>query len=283
MKRSMIVVLLIIATPLFAQSYWQMKQEAYKLYKSGDKTHAIDFVEKFVQTHPKSNQGKNLLAVFHYWSGHTKKAEQLLREVVSHADFPEAEKLLARIAGKRYHKRSFKSFKKEDKKTDLEYLVAQVEKNPQDIENRKLLASFYFKNSAYQKAYDMAHEVLEIDPHQKKMQTIVAHLEKRYKLSYSGALDDGSAIDKEKAKDLLKKLGHERKYAAYYNLYHALKDQHVIFSKKEYIDILHATIMIGKYKEAQAMINQGKVAINKDVLKVQLLLSKKLSKRVASR
>jgi tetratricopeptide (TPR) repeat protein len=291
MKKLILLLLLMSTTQLLAESYWDMKKEAYTRYKAGDKSEAIKMVEEFVQKHPKSYKGKNLLAVLHYWSGDYKKAEIILEEIVSNTTFPEAEKLLKSVKKKvtkkeKVAKKSYRSIKKANQKgqlTDLEYLLSKVEQNPQDIENRILLSKFYFKMQEYQKAYDLAHEVLEIDPHQKKMKTIVSHLEKRYKLSYSGDMDDGSVVDKEKAKKLLKKLHKEKKYNAYYNLYEALKSAHVIFTQQEYVDILHTAIMLGKYKEANALLAQGRIPVNKQTLKVQLLLSKKLSQSVASR
>ena len=115
------------------------------------------------------------------------------------------------------------------------------------------------------------------------MQKISAHLEDTYKLSYSDAIDDESMVDKTKAKALLAQLNHEKKYNAYFNLYEALRNAHVAFSKKEYVDILHVAIMIGKYQEAQNIIKRGLIPVNKYTLKVQLLLSKKLAQSVASR
>jgi tetratricopeptide (TPR) repeat protein len=291
MKKLILLLLFVSTTQLLAVSYWDMKKEAYALYKGGDKERAIKMVEEFVQEHPKSYKGQNLLAVLHYWSGDMEKAQKILEGIVSKTTFLEAEKLLRRInkrveKKKKVAKKSYKSIHQANRTTqltDLEYLLSQVEQNPQDIENRILLSKFYFKMHEYQKAYDLAHEVLEVDPHQKKMQTIVAHLEKRYKLSYSGAIDDESVVDKEKAKRLLKQLHKEKKYNAYYNLYEALKSAHVSFTQQEYIDILHTAIMLGKYKEANALIAKGRLPVNKQTLKVQLLLSKKLSQSVASR
>ena len=96
-------------------------------------------------------------------------------------------------------------------------------------------------------------------------------------------IDDESVVDKTKAKSMLVKLHHNKKYNAYFNLYEALHNAHVAFSQKEYIDILHVAIMIGKYKEAKQILDKGLLPINKQTLKVQLLLSKKLSRSVASR
>ena len=286
MKRFILGLLFLTATQLMAASYWDMKKEAYAAYHRGDKTGAIAIAQKFAQEHPKSDKAQNLLAVLYYWHGENEKAHTILRNLLSHTTYPEAAKLLARIEakmGSKSKKMSYQAMRKRNQSTDLEYLRAQIENNPQDIQNRVLLSKYYFKHNAYQKAYDMAHEALEIDPHHKKMQTIVSHLEKRYKLSYSGAIDDESVVDKAKAKALLHKLHQEKKYAAFYNLYKALKDSHVAFSKKEYVDILHTAIMLGKYQEAQEMILKGKLAVNRDTLKVQLLLAKKLSQSVASR
>ncbi len=286
-----IATVLFASSTLFAQSYWEMKKEAYSTYKSGDKKQAFRMVDDFISKHPKEYKAQNLSAVLHYWSGNYQQSKVILEKIVAKTNFPEARTLLSRINAKmgkksKHKKSSYKAVRTANKKsqsTDLEYLVAQVEKNPQDIQNRVLLSKFYFKIQEFQKSYDLAHEVLEIDPHNKKMKTISAHLEKQYKLSYSGAIDDESVVDKTKAKAMLTKLYHDKKYNAYFNLYDALKNAHVAFSPSEYIDILHVAIMIGKYQEAQSLIKKGLIPINKQTLKVELLLSKKLAHSVASR
>ncbi len=282
---------LLISSTLFAQSYWEMKKEAYQVYKSGDKKQAFKIVDNFITKHPKEYKAQNLSAVLHYWSGYYQKSKEILEKIVAKTDMPEAQKLLSRVNTKmgkksKHKKSSYKAIRTANKKsqaTDLEYLVAQVEKNPQDIQNRVLLSKFYFKIQEFQKSYDLAHEVLEIDPHNKKMKTISAHLEKKYKLSYSGAIDDESAVDKTKAKAMLATLYHDKKYNAYFNLYEALHNAHVAFTQKEYVDILYVAIMIGKYQEAQSIIEKGLLPVNRQTLKVQLLLSKKLAHSVASR
>ncbi len=291
LKKLFIAALVFASSTLFAQSYWEMKKEAYGTYKSGDKRKAFRVIDDFISKHPKEYKAQNLSAVLHYWSGEYQKSKGILEKIVASTDFPEASKLLSRInakMGKRSKQKrtSYKAIRTANKKsqsTDLEYLVSQVEKNPQDIKNRVLLSKFYFKIQEFQKSYDLAHEVLEINPHNKKMKTITAHLEKQYKLSYSGMIDDESVVDKTKAKAMLAKLYHDKKYNAYFNLYDALKNAHVAFSQSEYIDILHVAIMIGKYQEAQSLIEKGVLPVNKQTLKVQLLLSKKLSHSVASR
>ena len=280
-------ILLLSSTLLFAQSYWQMKKEVYQLYKTGDKKEAFKKLDHFILKHPKDYKAQNLSAVLHYWNGESKKSKEILENIVAKTNFPEAEKLLKQVnrkLGKKAKKQkiSYQSIAKANQKSDLDFLLAQVDKNPHDIQNRVLLSKFYMKIQEFQKAYDVAHEVLEIDPHNKKMQKIARHLEKRYGLTYSAAIDD-SAVDKHKAKAMLAKLHREKKYNAYFNLYEALRDAHVIFSKKEYVDILHTAIMIGKYKEAQEIISKGLAPRNKSTLKVQLLLAKKLAQAVASR
>ncbi len=277
------VTLLVASSTLFAQSYWEMKKEAYQLYKGGDKKEAMRLVDTFIVKHPKEYKAKNLLAVFHYWSGDKLRAKRLLEDIVAHTNFPEAAKLLKKISKKTP---SYKAHSVENKKSetaDLDYLLSQIDKNPNNIQNRVLLAQFYMKTQNLQKAYDLAYEVLEIDPHHKKMKRIVQHLKKRYKLSYIGTINDESVVNKSQAKAQLRKLHKQKRYNAYYNLYQALRDADVMFSKEEYIDILHTAIMIGKYKEAETIIKKGLVPVNKYTLKVQLLLSKKLSHAVASR
>jgi len=291
LKKLFMAILLLASSALFAQSYWEMKKEAYQLYKVGNKKEAFKIVDNFMLKHPKDYKAQNLSAVLHYWNGDKRKAKSMLENIVANTNFPEAQKLLKQINRKlgkksKHKKSSYKEIARANKKsqaTDLEFLMAQVDKNPQDVQNRVLLSKFYFKIQEFQKAYDLAHEVLEIDPNNKKMQKISAHLEDKYKLSYSGTIDDESVVDKTKAKALLAKLHHEKKYNAYFNLYEALRNAHVAFSKKEYVDILHVAIMIGKYQEAQNIIKRGLIPVNKYTLKVQLLLSKKLSQSVASR
>ncbi len=273
---------LLVYGSLQAQSYSTLKKEAYDLYNSGAKTEAIAYVNDYVKTHPKAYNGQNLLAVLHYWSGDKKKAKQILEGIVSKTKFPEAEKLLKTINAKLGNRKSYKAMRKNNAKTDLEYLVSQVDKNPQDIHNRVLLSKFYFKIEQYQKAYDMAYEVLKIDPNNAKMKKIAGLLSSQYKMSYSGELED-SVIDKDKAHALLKELHQKKEYSAYINLYKALKASHTMFSKEEYLDALHASIMSKEYKEAKEILAKGVLPVDKNTLKVQLLLSKKLSKKVASR
>ena len=267
-----------------------MKKEAYQVYKIGDKERAYTLVESFITKHPKEYKAQNLLAVLYYWSGKNNEAKEILTNIVSNTNLQEAEVLLARIkeksSVKSSKKISYKDVRDENKKsklTDLEVLVSKVQDNPQDVENRVALSKFYFKIEEFQKAYDMAHEVLLLEPNNQKMKVIINHLEQSFKLSYSGKLSENSAVDKVQAKVLLKKLHDEKKYHAYYNLYKALKDNNVVFSKKEYVDILHASIMIGKYKEAQALISNDLLPKSAKVSTIQLLLAKKLSNQVASR
>jgi len=276
---------LLLSTTLFAQSYLEMKKEVYSVYKSGDKERAFTMVNAFITQNPKDTKAQNLSAVLYYWSGENKKAKMILEKIVSKTDFPEAQKLLTHINKKlgkvsKRKKTSYKTVQKENVKsqaTDLEYLVSKVADNPQDIQNRVLLSKFYFKIQEFQKAYDLAHEVLTIDSKNKKMQTIVTHLESKYKLSYSGAIDEESVVDKQKAKQMLTKLHREKKYNSYFNLYEALNDAHVAFTEKEYVDVLHVAIMLKKYKVAQSIIAKGVLPVNKYTLNVQLLLSKKLA------
>ncbi len=288
--KKLILATLLLSSSLFAQSYWELKKEAYAIYKAGDKERALAIVDKYIATNPKEFKAQNLSAVLNYWSGNHKKAQGLLENILSQTDFPDAKKLLTRVNKKlgkdsSSKKATYKKLRKENKKsqsTDLEYLVSKVADNPQDIQNRVLLSKFYFKIQEYQKSYDLAHEVLVMDPDNKKMKTISGHLEKKYKLSYSGAIDDESAVDKQKAKQMLTKLHSEKKYNAYFNLYEALNNANVAFTKEEYVYILHVAIMLEKYKVAEGIVSKGVLPINKNILKVQLLLSKKLAKSVAS-
>jgi len=278
--------LLLSSTTLFAQSYWEMKKEAYATYKSGDKKKALHMVDTFISQNPQDYKAQNLSAVLNYWSGNNKKAKGLLEGILSHTDSPDAKKLLISINNKmgiqsKSNMTSYKAIKKENRKsqsTDLEYLVSKVAENPQDIQNRVLLSKFYFKIQEFQKSYDLAHEVLSIDPNNKSMISMSTHLKDKYKLSYSGLIDDESAVDKQKAKQMLKKLHREKKFHAYYNLYEALDNANVAFTKDEYVDVLHVAIMIGKYKVAQSIIDKGVLPVNKKTLKVQKLLSMKLGK-----
>jgi hypothetical protein len=285
LKKFIVALLLLTYGNLQAQSYGALKKEAYRLYKGGEKVQAIKHVDAFVKTHPKSYKAQNLLAVLHYWSGDKKVAKQILEGVVSQTEFPEAQKLLNSINAKLGVHKSYKAMRKKNQKsevTDLEYLVAQVDKNPQDIQNRVLLSKFYFKIEQYQKAYDMAYEVLKIDPNNVRMKKIAGLLSSQYKMSYSGELEN-SVVDKDKAHALLKQLHDEKKYDAYIKLYKALKEAHTIFSQEEYLDALHASILTGEYHQAKEILSKGVLPVNKNTLKVQLLLSKKLSEKVASR
>lgn len=289
--KKLILATLLLSSSLFAQSYWELKKEAYTVYKSGDKERALGMVDSYIAKNPKDYKAQNLSAVLNYWSGNNKKSKGLLENILSHTDFPEAQTLLTRINKKmgtstKSKKATYKKLRNKNIKsqaTDLEYLVSKVADNPQDIQNRVLLSKFYFKIQEYQKSYDLAHEVLAMDPHNKKMQTITGHLSKKYKLSYSGEIDEESAVDKQKAKQMLKKLHAEKKYNAYFNLYEALNNAHVAFNKEEYVDILHAAIMVEKYKVAKEIMAKGVIPTNKHTLKVQLLLSKKLARSVASK
>ncbi len=285
MKR-IILLFLLAGVQLFAQSYYEMKKEAYALYHDGDKKHAFSKVNQFIQEHPQSLQAQNLLAVLYYWSGDLQKSRHLLEGILAHQSFPQAKKLLARIESKQGKTKSYQSIKRANQQAvsnDLTYLLSKIQDNPNDTQNRALLAKYYFKIGAYQKAFDMAHEVLVIDPNDKKMQTITQHLSQKYKLSYSAALENESVVDKNQAKKMLQKLHQEKKYAAFYNLYEALKNSHVVFSQNEYVNILHTAIMLGKYKEAEMLFAKGVLPVNKYTLQVQLLLSKKLHQSVASR
>jgi tetratricopeptide (TPR) repeat protein len=276
LKKTIVTLSLLLCGSLHAQSYNTLKKEAYDLYHSGAKKEAILHVDKYVKSHPKSYKGQNLLAVLHYWSGDMKEAKEILEGIVSKREFPEAKKLLKSVNAKLGTQKSYKALRKNNAKTDLEYLVSQVDKNPQDIHNRVLLSKFYFKIEQYQKAYDMAYEALKIDPHNAKMKKIEGLLSSQYKMSYSGKLKD-SILDKEKAHALLKELHQKRDYRAYVDLYKALKASHAIFSQEEYLDALHASIMIKEYQEAKEILSKGVLPVDKNTLKVQLLLENKLA------
>ncbi len=291
LKNVIFTILLLTATTLFADSYWDLKKSAMGAYKGGNSSKAITLAKAFIDKNPKNYKAQNLLAVFYFWNHDYKEAETILNNILAKTDYKESKSLLSRVHNKMAkrknstHKSTYKTVKKANTKsqtTDLEYLVAKVEDNPQDIQNRVLLSKFYFKIEEFQKAYDLAHEVLMIDPNNKKMKAITKHLENQYRISYSAAVE-GSAIDKDKAKMLLKKLHNEKKYSAFMNLYEALKNAHVTFTKEEYVDILHASIMLEKYKKAENLLAKGLVPVSKDSLKVQMLLSKKLARSVASK
>ncbi len=107
MKKLVIVFLWvqIIGVSLYAQSYLNMKKVAYKYHKSGQTQKALYIVNNFIKKNPIDYRGKNLLAVLNYWNGDKTKAAELLRDIVSQTDFPDASKLLIKILyeQKEYH------------------------------------------------------------------------------------------------------------------------------------------------------------------------------------
>lgn len=295
MKKVILFILALSYTSLYAASYWEMKKEVHTIYKSGDKVRAFKILDRYIASNPKEYKAKNLAAVLYYWDGENAKAKKILEELLAETTYPEAGALLARINVKlgtsskmiaKQEDKRYKAVKLKNRRadsTDLEYLLAKVEKNPHDIENRILLSKFYFKIEDYQKSYDLAHEALQIDPSNAKMQKIVSHLEKKYKLTYSAAIDEESAVDKRQAKEMLRKLYGEKNYNAYYNMYEALKNAKVTFSQEEYINILHVAVMVEKYHVAQAIIDKGVLPQNKYTIQVQQLLSQKLATRKAEK
>jgi len=295
LKKLIMIASLFSAVTLFAQSYADIKKESYKIYKSGDKEGAISLVSQYSATHPESRKAQNLLATLHYWSGHNEKAKNILEDLLAQKPYPAAKKLLGyvdkkieKITGKRVKNRakvSYKSLRKANEissKTDLAYLVERVQDNPKDVKTRILLTNYYLKNDMYQKAYDMAHDALKIDPNNKKMKKIAMYLKEEFKLSYSDTIDNESAVGKNKAKQLLKKLYKEARYAEYLEMYTALDGAHVSFSKTENVNILHTAIMMGEYKIAQNIIENRPLPANKNISLIEVLLTKKLLAPMAS-
>ncbi len=276
---------LLLSTSLMAQSYTEVKKEAYKEHHAGHTARAISKVEAFISQHPESYKGENLLAVLYYWNGDVKKSKSILEHLLAKHDYDESRKLLKIVEKKLGTHKSYRSAKKDNKRsqlTDLEYLVKQVDKNPQDVHNRVMLAKFYFKIEEYQKAYDMAHDVLILDPHNHSMKKISKILSSQYKIAYSGTVNDESALSQDKAHKLLNQLASKKEYKNYLNLFHELEKGHGIISQEEYIDALHASIMQEDYQGAKELLSKGVIPINKEMLKVQLLLAQKLSTKVAS-
>ncbi len=99
MKKLVIIFLWIqiVAVSLYAQSYMDMKKVALKYHKRGQAQKALYVVKKFIKKDPSDYRGKNLLAVLYYWNGDKNRAKELLKEIVSETDFPDASKLLIKI------------------------------------------------------------------------------------------------------------------------------------------------------------------------------------------
>jgi hypothetical protein len=192
---------------------------------------------------------------------------------------------LAKKVGKKESLDAFRALKKANishESSDLYYLAQKVQDSPNDVKTRMTLVRYYFNHDKYQKAYDVAYETLEIDPYNIKMKKMKSHLEKVYHLSYSDAIDDETMVGKSKARTLLKALYKQKRYNTFFNLYKALNDAHVLFTKKENVDYLLTAIALKKYQIAKNIIDSKALPKHNLIPKVKLLLTQKLLSQVAS-
>jgi hypothetical protein len=79
------------------KEYLKIKANAYELYENGDDKGAITTVKRFIDKYPKSKNGRNLLAVFHYWQGDLSKSKALLHAILKDGEFPQSLALLQKI------------------------------------------------------------------------------------------------------------------------------------------------------------------------------------------
>ncbi len=340
MKKSMVIVTLLIGGNLFAQSYGHFKKEALALYHKGEKSRAIDKTKDFIKAHPHSYKGKNLLATLYYWNKEYAKAEPLLQEVIAKNGYSESKKLL-KLLHKKWHKNSqkvakivrkrqiatkhtlhdtkkshskhsqderiaieksilhiepaksivakksakshakpkkrvdFLSLRKSNEKEDLkefDRLAAMIEDDPNDRKSREILAKYYLKTGAYQRSYDMAREVLVVDPDNQDMQNIVAHLEKRADIDTSKLYETHQVVDVAEAKEALAKKFDAKQYNAYLNLYKSLKHNDVELGKKENENALFCAISLGEYQFAKTIIASAPLPHSRYKKKLQALL-----------
>ncbi len=335
MKKSIVLVSVLVGANLFAQSYGSFKKEALALYHKGEKSRAIDKTKDFIKAHPHSYKGKNLLATLYYWNKEYGKAEPILQEVIAQNGYEESKKLLKLLHKKWHHgsKRLAKSVQKKEsirekaskekrekvvleksilhiesavaksdnkatkkiekmaedpaKKVDFlslrkaneaedikefDRLAAMIEDDPNDRKSREILAKYYLKIGAYQRSYDMAREVLLVDPDNQDMANIVSHLQKRADIDTSKVYQTQQVVDITEAKEALTRKFNKKQYNAYLNLYKSLQYNGVELGKKENENALFCAISLGEYKFAKAIIATAPLPHSRYKKKLQALL-----------
>ncbi len=168
MKKLVIVFLWmqIISLGLYAQSYMDMKKVAYRYHERGQTNKALSVVKNFIKKNPKDYRGKNLLAVLYYWNGDKSSAKELLEDIVSKTDFPDASKLLIKIL---YQQREYNNV--------IYYATSFLKKHKNNAVKRRLAASYKKVNRVKEvkiaKKIDKVQNIIE-----PKMETTIVKFEK---------------------------------------------------------------------------------------------------------
>ncbi len=114
------------------KEYLKMKNKAYEFYNYGDDKEAVKVVKRFINKHPKSQYGRNLLATFYYWQGDLSKSKALLHAILKDGEFSQSLALLKKI---------------EVKKPQIKKVQIEVKKSKAVGEVRELFKYIKDKNS----------------------------------------------------------------------------------------------------------------------------------------
>ncbi len=256
--------------------YMNMKKGAYSLYEEGNKQDAILFVNNFIKNNPNDLRAQNLLAVLYYWSGDLKKSKSILLKILEKEQFPQSVTLLKRIEKK--EGKLLNSPKKEQKQieenstqtkptTDILYLEQKIQKDPNDLLSRKILAKHYAKIGDKKKADYFANAVLKIDPDDSQM------------LNYIKEQKQDRVVSKETVESALQKLREfyaNREYDRFMNLYNSLEHNNVVIPTMVHVDALYSAIELKQYKKAKSILHIYRMPQNKYITKIEKLVDEKL-------
>ncbi len=258
--------------------YMNMKKGAYSLYEEGNKEDAILFVDNFIENNPKDLRAQNLLAVLYYWSSDLKKSKSILLKILEKEQFPQSATLLKRIEKKeeKLLNRSKKEQKQIEKNstqtkptTDILYLEQKIQKDPNDLLSRKILAKHYEKKGDKTKAHYFANAVLKIDPDDSQMLNYI---------KTKGQKKD-KIVSKQTVESALQKLSEfyaDKEYGKFMNLYNSLEHNNVVIPTMVHVDALYSAIELKQYKKAKSILHIYRMPQNKYITKIEKLVDEKL-------
>ncbi|RUM66887.1 MAG: hypothetical protein DSZ06_02450 [Sulfurospirillum sp.] len=170
---------------------------------------------------------------------------------------------------------NIKQKNKNDEINEFDRLAALIAEDPKDLQSREMLSKYYLKVGAYQKAYDLAREALVINPGNEDMKKIVNHLQRRADIDTTKEYLKSEIIDIHEAKEALHRDFKNRKFTSYINIYKALKNSGIKFSKKENENALFAAVAIGDYSYAKDILANSSLPHSRYKDRVQTLLMQK--------
>jgi tetratricopeptide (TPR) repeat protein len=158
---------------------------------------------------------------------------------------------------------------------DFDRLAALIDLDGDDLKSKETLSKYYLQIGNYQKAYDFAREVVELDPSNDDMQKIVLHLSKRDDVNRSKVYLKRKIVDLQKAKERLSELFKDKKYTQYLNLYKALQSSGERLGAKENENALFCAVHMGDFSYAKRILAYDPLPHSRYKRELQSLLDEK--------